>query len=87
MDKKIVRGFVFFFFFLSFYSVLQKGGDVVVLVEAVNMVLTPVDVNVVMIPTGVVAVVIGMTPPAGVAAPPHTLAGGRVAETASHALG
>ena len=58
-----------------------------VLVEAVSMVLTPVDVIVGMTPTGVVGVVIGMTPPAGVAAPPHTLAGGRVAETASHALG
>ena len=51
---------------------------------AVTVVATPVDV--VMTLTDV-AVVIGMTPPAGVAPPPHTRAGGRAAETASQALG
>lgn len=72
------------------YSVLQ-GGGVIVLVVAVDVVVvltTAVDVVVGMTATGVVAVVIGVTtPPAGVAAPPHTIAGGRVTETASQALG
>ena len=41
----------------------------------------------VMTPGVVVAVLIGMTPPTGVAAPPHSVAVGRVTETASQALG
>lgn len=39
------------------------------------------------VPTDVIAVVIGVTPPAGVAAPPQTIAGGRATEVASQALG
>lgn len=72
---------------------LQKGGELTELTEAVDVMVltTPVDgvlVIVVMTPTAVVvAVVIGVTPPAGVAAPPHTIAGGRATEVASQALG
>ena len=51
----------------------------VVLAEAVAVMVTT--------SPGVVAVVIGVTPPPGVAPPPHTPAGGRAAETASQALG
>ena len=58
--------------------------------EAADVVVTsrgPV-VVVGMTPSGVVAVVIGViTPPAGVAAPPHALAGGRAADIASQASG
>ena len=75
--------------FLFIYSVFQKGGEEEVLTEAadVTVLTAPVDVIVVMTAADVVAVVIGTTPPAGVAAPPHTLAGGRAAEVASQALG
>jgi len=60
-----------------------------VLTEAVVVAVltTPDDVIVVVTPTNVVATGIGMTPPAGVAAPPHTIAGGRATETASQGSG
>lgn len=48
---------------------------------------TPADVVSELIPTDVGTVAIEVTPPAGVAAPPHTLAGGRAADIASQALG
>jgi len=67
----------------------QKGGEVIELTEAVDeMEITPpADVVNVLIPTDVGTVAIGVTPPAGVAAPPHTPAGGSAAEIASQALG
>ena len=56
---------------------------VAVMVATVDVVVGTTATGVV----AVVAVVTGMTPPAGVAAPPHTIAAGRATETASQALG
>jgi hypothetical protein len=75
------------FFFV--YNVLQKGGEEIELTEAVDVmeITAPADVVNVLTPTDVGTVAIVAIPPAGVAAPPHTVAGGRAAEVASQALG
>jgi hypothetical protein len=69
--------------------VLQKGGEEIVLVEAVVVVgMTPTnDVVVEGSPTDVVVVGIEVSTPAPAVAPPHTPAGGKATESAFQALG